>query len=151
MEEMSEQFSSYLLHRRVPGENLQPAAFTFCAGLSSAEGVRASPTADHRSQERTRMSFLRHGEIYRFDIEPMTGSGNRCRRSQPLIGVDEFPVGYSLAGCPPAEPASASPTANSLQSPTPPHNDFSSNGTYPLNLVSQPKGALQVAPSFTVW
>jgi len=29
-----------------------------------------------------------------------------------LIGFDEFPVGYSLAGCPPAEPASALPTRN---------------------------------------
>jgi hypothetical protein len=28
------------------------------------------------------------------------------------IGCDEFPVGYSLAGCSPAEPASASPTGN---------------------------------------
>jgi hypothetical protein len=29
-----------------------------------------------------------------------------------LIGCDEFPAGYSLAGCSPAEPASASPAGN---------------------------------------
>ena len=62
-----------------------------------------------------------------------------------LIGLDEFPVGYSLAGCPPAEPASASPTGNDSQQPTLPYNDFSANGNNPLNFVSQPKGALQNA------
>jgi len=55
------------------------------------------------------MSFSRHGEIYR----PMSGSGNL--RGQPGNDCpqphryDEFPAGYSLAGCAPAEPASASP------------------------------------------
>ena len=59
-----------------------------------------------------------------------------------LIGFDEFPVGYSLAGCPPAESASASPTGNDSQQPTMPYNVFSANGNNPLNFVSQPKGAL---------
>ena len=63
-----------------------------------------------------------------------------------LIGCDEFPVGYSLAGCPPAEPASASPTGNDSPQPTLPYNDFSANGNNPLNFVSQPKGALQALP-----
>ena len=63
-----------------------------------------------------------------------------------LIGCDEFPVGYSLAGCPPAEPASASPTRNDSQQPTSPYNDFAANGNYPLNFVSQSKGALHAAP-----
>ena len=54
------------------------------------------------------MSFSRHEEIYR----PM-GGANRLGR--PTCGhpsahrYDEFPAGYSLAGCAPAEPASASP------------------------------------------
>jgi hypothetical protein len=54
------------------------------------------------------MSFPRHEEIYR----PMA-TANRLRR--PLHGrpnvhrYDEFPAGYSLVGCAPAEPASASP------------------------------------------
>ena len=60
-----------------------------------------------------------------------------------LIGCDEFPVGYSLAGCPPAEPASASPTGNDSQQSTLPYNDSSANGIYPLNFVSHSKGALQ--------
>jgi len=30
----------------------------------------------------------------------------------PPVGLNEFSVGYSLAGCSPALPASASPTAN---------------------------------------
>ena len=59
-----------------------------------------------------------------------------------LIGCDEFPVGYSLAGCPPAEPASASPTADDSQQSTLPYNDFSANGNYPLNFVSHSVGAL---------
>jgi hypothetical protein len=63
-----------------------------------------------------------------------------------LIGCDEFPVGYSLAGCPPAEPASASPTGDDSQQSTSPYNDFSANGNYPLNFVSQSKGALQGPP-----
>ena len=61
-----------------------------------------------------------------------------------LIGCDEFPVGYSLAGCPPAEPASASPTADDSQQSTLPYNDFSANGNYPLNFVSHSVGALQI-------
>jgi len=54
------------------------------------------------------MSFPRHGEIYR----PM-GTANRLGR--PSCGhpsahrYDEFPAGYSLTGCAPAEPVSASP------------------------------------------
>ena len=90
------------------------------------------------------MSFLRHEEIYRPDVR----SGYSWER-QPLvaapalIGCDEFPVGYSLAGCPPAEPASASPTGDDSQQSTLPYNDFSANGNYPLNFVSQSKGALQ--------
>jgi hypothetical protein len=56
-------------------------------------------------------SFSRHGEIYRY--------AGDCRRGQAFARpspqhFDEFPVGYSLAGCSPAEPASASPTASHL-------------------------------------
>jgi len=54
------------------------------------------------------MSFLRHEEIYRpISLESKPG--------QPYLDgpgthrYDEFPAGYSLAGCAPAEPASASP------------------------------------------
>ena len=90
------------------------------------------------------MSFLRHEEIYRSDARLSPSWERQSVSSLPvLIGCDEFPVGYSLAGCPPAEPASASPTGNDSQQPTLPYNDFSANGNSPLNFVSQPKGALQ--------
>jgi hypothetical protein len=64
------------------------------------------------------MSFLRHGEIYRSDVT-LNQSWERQPASSPpvLIGYDEFPAGYSLAGCPPAEPASASPTKDDSQQP----------------------------------
>jgi hypothetical protein len=54
------------------------------------------------------MSFLRHEEIYQAD-ELRVG---RARSQDHALAhrLDEFPVGYSLAGCSPAEPASASPT-----------------------------------------
>ena len=90
------------------------------------------------------MSFLRHEEIYRSDGTLSYGWERQPVSSLPvLIGCDEFPVDYSLAGCPPAEPASASPTGNDSQQPTLPYNDFSANGNNPLNFVSQSKGALQ--------
>ena len=90
------------------------------------------------------MSFLRHEEIYRSDVRPGYSWGRQLVVAAPaLIGCDEFPVGYSLAGCPPAEPASASPTGDDSQQSTLPYNDFSANGNYPLNFLSQSKGALQ--------
>ena len=49
------------------------------------------------------MSFLRHGEIY----PPMRA--RPLRTAPPTHRLDEFPAGYSWAGCSPAEPASASP------------------------------------------
>ena len=90
------------------------------------------------------MSFFRHEEIYRSDVRPGYSWERQPLVAAPaLIGCDEFPVGYSLAGCPPAEPASASPTGDDSQQSTLPYNDFSANGNYPLNFVSQSKGALQ--------
>src|SRR6266436_7897762 len=129
----------------VSGKSLQPAALAFGAGLSSAAGVRTQLTilASASPGEKTSMSFLRHEEIYRSDVRP----GYRWERqlvvaAPALIGCDEFPVGYSLAGCPPAEPTSASPTGDDSQQSTLPYNDFSANGNYPLNFLSQSKGAL---------
>src|SRR6202007_509133 len=52
------------------------------------------------------MSFLRHEEIYR----PMSSWRRRSSSDRPRPHrYDEFPAGYSLVGCAPAEPASASP------------------------------------------
>jgi transposase InsO family protein len=50
------------------------------------------------------MSFFRHGEIYRW-------GGEAAPTVSPAHPIDESPAGYSLAGCSPAEPASASPAA----------------------------------------
>jgi len=52
------------------------------------------------------MSFPRHREIY----PPMEAQTNTV--SAPARRLDEFPAGYSLAGCSPAEPASASPAGH---------------------------------------
>ena len=54
------------------------------------------------------MSFFRHGEIYPPDARRKTGSSLGAPLPA-LIGTDESPTGYSLAGCSPAEPDSASP------------------------------------------
>jgi hypothetical protein len=53
------------------------------------------------------MSFLRHGEIYRPMQKRERPANDRPRPHR----YDEFPAGYSLAGCAPAEPTSASPAA----------------------------------------
>ena len=54
------------------------------------------------------MSFFRHEEIYRpMDVGNVPG---RPAQDRPRPHrYDEFPAGYSSAGCAPAEPASASP------------------------------------------
>src|SRR5438132_13252992 len=57
------------------------------------------------------MSFLRHREIYQVE----TGGRGRNRGYARTSRLDESPVGYSLAGCSPAEPPSASPTGGTLQ------------------------------------
>jgi len=57
------------------------------------------------------MSFLRHREIYQ--VEESGRGRNRGRAC--ALRLDESPVGYSWAGCSPAEPASASPTGGTLQ------------------------------------
>ena len=117
------------------------------------------------------MSFSRHEEIYRSDVGSKTnpktrtgqdwGPGAASRWSAPgprqrtrrkeralLIVRDEFPVGYSLAGCSPAEPASASPTAPSMHWVNPAGNCPSANGNLSLISVSQAWGAVQVEGEF---
>jgi len=68
------------------------------------------------------MSFFRHREIYRpiyeYCFNPggsaasrwsAPGPGRKTRRKERALihRLDEFPAGYSLAGCSPAEPTSA--------------------------------------------
>jgi hypothetical protein len=107
-------------HRAFPGTGVQPEAASLGLGLSSAgrirgiahAGPRHNPEAVAQRFARSgdgNMSFLRHGEIYR----PISSCGSKPE--QPWLDspgahrYDEFPAGYSLAGCAPAEPASASP------------------------------------------
>ena len=54
------------------------------------------------------MSFPRHEEIYH-PIGTANRLGRPTRDRPSPHRYDEFPAGYSLAGCAPAEPASASP------------------------------------------
>ena len=72
------------------------------------------------------MSFSRHEEIYPPDVRSETGS--RLGRLLPaLIGTDESPAGYSLAGCAPAEPTSASPARLRMRYSSPAGRDFRSD------------------------
>ena len=57
------------------------------------------------------MSFLRHREIYQVEV----GGRGRNRGPARALRLAESPVGYSLVGCSPAAPASASPTGGTLQ------------------------------------
>ena len=54
--------------------------------------------------------FFRHREIFRSDVIRSVRE-RLCRRPRPHR-LDEFPVGYSSAGCSPTVPASASPTGH---------------------------------------
>jgi hypothetical protein len=81
--------------------------------LHSALGYRPPEEFEQLAQPRAAtsgatMSFFRHGEIYRWNEEQ--GNGEPDQSNSPPHPIDESPIGYSLAGCSPAEPTSASPT-----------------------------------------
>ena len=125
-----------------------PGAKFFCENWGRGTKQEKTGAGISSAEEKTSTSFLRHEEIYRSDVRVGQKLGAATRVTAPvLIGCDEFPVGYSLTGCPPAEPASASPTADDSQQSTLPYNDFSANGNYPLNIVSHAKGALHCCPA----
>ena len=91
------------------------------------------------------MSFRRHGEIYREACRRCADAGRRAYSADaPTHPLDEFPTGYSSAGCAPAEPASASPAGNKLtmdgHSPAQP---FSANGEILLSHLSHLRGPLR--------
>lgn len=81
--------------------------FTLRSGMCRPRSSK--PVSRHSKRRPLRgafcMSFNRHREIYPFDEDA-------SMTSVPAHRLDEFPVGYSLAGCAPAVPASASPTAS---------------------------------------
>ena len=109
------------------------------------------------------MSFLRHTEIYRSDmfiaLTPgvsaasrwsAPGPGKKTRRKERALihRFDEFPVGYSLTGCSPAEPASASPTTVSLIPSLIRPQRKSVQWYLCNNRLSQPRGS--VHPSYAI-
>ena len=81
---------------------------------SPEEFERDSQAGSPRAWPGASVSFFRHGEIYRSDV------GEGKAGSEPMVSapsahrLDEFPAGYSLASCSPAELASASPTGTNL-------------------------------------
>ena len=108
------------------------------------------------------MSFLRHAGIYRSD-----GAEGKTRgEAPPPVGRPPAPVqerdgrncafcsssamssraGYSLAGCSPAEPASASPTGSSMRWSITAGNQLPANGNLSLISVSQHRGSVQACP-----
>jgi hypothetical protein len=106
------------------------------------------------------MSFLRHAGIYRSDVAwhnlESWGRGTASRWSAPgpakrrdgtaapcSSSAMSSRAGYSLAGCSPAEPASASPTDLSMRWGMSAGNYLSANGNLSLVSVSQHKGAVQ--------
>jgi hypothetical protein len=106
------------------------------------------------------MSFLRHAEIYRSDVvyktveslgraaasrwsAPGPAAGRSPRTAPCSSSAMSFRAGYSLAGCSPAEPASASPTALSIHCGLSAGNDLSANGNLSLVSVPQHRGAVQ--------
>src|SRR5271169_4039377 len=110
------------------------------------------------------MSFLRHAEIYRSDgvcqtfesvgrraasrwSAPGPAAGRSPRTAPCSSSAMSFRAGYSLAGCSPAAPASASPTALSIHCSLSAGNDLSANGNLSLISVPQHKGAVHTVPN----
>jgi hypothetical protein len=82
------------------------------------------------------MSFFRHGEIYHYDEGATPQDHALAHRN------DEFPAGYSSAGCSPAVPASASPASAIILSFTANAKTFAANGKLSLISLSQLRGAV---------
>ena len=87
------------------------------------------------------MSFSRHTEIYQSD--GWIGGPGLLPLARPPHRLDEFPASYSLAGCSPAEPVSASLADASMNESVRRAKHSSANGNVSLVLLSQPWGPLQ--------
>ena len=90
------------------------------------------------------MSFLGHPEIYRSD----GGRKAEAALAASAHRFDEFPAGYSWAGCSPAEPACASPASFRIGVPVLRDNPYSANGILSLSCLSQCWGPEQSVPIF---
>jgi len=93
--------------------------------LSPVEFERQRASEDGRAPWMpATMSFLRHTEIY---SDPLNTTPERADPS-PATHRNEFPAGYTLAGCSPAAPASASPADLVLQQKHPFAKQNTGNG-----------------------
>ena len=99
------------------------------------------------------MSFLRHGQVYQPERIPAGPARRRPSFSTPPpragIRLDEPADGYSLVGCSPAEPASASPSGSIIG-----HNPLAVNTLRAIPQLSlfflcQRRGAVQHTVSFS--
>jgi hypothetical protein len=87
------------------------------------------------------VSFLRHVKIYRSDL--FRWELDTKYNSRPDHRFDESSTGYSLTGCAPAEPASASPVLDSFSLYIATVRQTAANGNLSLFSLSHQKGALQ--------
>jgi hypothetical protein len=98
----------------------------------------------------------------RESIDPMAtpGAGAASRWSAPAAGepragrsarthrADEFPAGYSSAGCSPAEPTSASPAASIMDQDPSAGDDSPANGNLSPFSLSHHRGSVHQAVPF---
>ena len=120
-----------------------PAEFE--ANLAARDNA-AQNNKDAAARQLPYMSFRRHREIY-----PSNGGASR-KADAPAQRVDEFPAGYSLAGCSPAQPASASPSGSqyALQSSCR-ARDFQRTANCVLTLCVRSGGRRKGLPRFPSW
>src|SRR5258706_4560832 len=111
-------------------------------------GLRCSSKRRRFSNFHNRKRLLYRG--YRYELSKARGNLSiRCAASwlgwcgatlllRPAPHrLDEFPAGYSLDGCSPAEPPSASPTGSSVGEKQGAGNDFPPNGNQCHYYLSQ--------------
>jgi transposase InsO family protein len=82
-------------------------------GYRPPEEFEQTTAAQGHASIAASLSFSRHREPIHPILAAHAGSG-RKGPLPALIGTDESPAGYSLAGCAPAEPASASPASDRI-------------------------------------
>ena len=94
------------------------------------------------------MSFLRHKQIYQSDeMVFIAGSGPLLQPRPRPHRLDESAAGYSLAGCSPALPASASPAGAIILWFRAKTKAFAANGNLSLISLSHLRGALPLTVS----
>ena len=84
------------------------------------------------------MSFFRQAKIYRSDL--LRWELDTKYNSRPDHRFDESSTGYSLTGCAPAEPASASPVLDSFSLYIATVHQTAANGNLSLFSLSHQKG-----------